>query len=247
LTAIFKSKVISMRRKFLTFIVLSLSLFTFNACAYLTAQTGAKRQTQQTATQPDDLKISRPTSEPYTGDLSIFEDPKRAERLQINRVMDILGIKKGAQVADIGAGGGWFTVRAAARVGSEGRVYAVDINKDYLNYIENRAKRENLTNVQTILGTEDDPKLPPASLDAVLILKTYHEIAQPVLVLSRTRAAMKKDALLGIIDRNGNGADHGIARETVIKEAARAGFKLYAEYDFVKPDGMDYFLVFHQK
>ena len=70
----------------------------------------------------------RKTSTPYTGDLSIFESPGRDDRLQINRVMDMLGIDPGKTVADIGAGSGWFTVRAARRVTASGTVYAVDIN-----------------------------------------------------------------------------------------------------------------------
>ena len=74
-------------------------------------------------------RIDRPTSEPYSGSLSIFEDPKREDRLQVNRVMDVLGIKAGSRVADVGAGSGWFTVRAAKRVGSDGLVYAVEINR----------------------------------------------------------------------------------------------------------------------
>src|SRR5437867_3954375 len=76
----------------------------------------------------DSQRIKRPTSKPYTGDLSIFEDPRRDENLQINRVMDLLKIKEGSSVADIGAGSGWFTVRAARRVGAKGAVYAVEIN-----------------------------------------------------------------------------------------------------------------------
>src|SRR5438128_6742724 len=79
---------------------------------------------------------NRKTSTPYTGDLSIFDSPGREERLQINRVMDILGIASGKAVADIGAGSGWFTVRAAKRVGDAGTVYAVDINPDAIRYIE---------------------------------------------------------------------------------------------------------------
>src|SRR5215469_3359003 len=78
---------------------------------------------QNSATAPTE---QRKTSEPYTGDLSIFESPGRDERLQINRVMDILGIVPGKSVADIGAGSGWFSVRAARRVGAAGVVYAVD-------------------------------------------------------------------------------------------------------------------------
>jgi predicted methyltransferase len=189
-------------------------------------------------------KIHRPTSNPYKGKLSIFEDPKRAERLQIDRVMEILGIKEGRSVADIGAGGGWFTVRAAARVGSSGTIYAIEINQAFLEHIKKRARAEGLTNIQTVLGKEDDPLLPPQSVDAVLLLKAYHEVAQPILLLSHLRNAMRPSALLGIIDKNGKGDDHGIDSRTVIKEAEQAGFSLVEQYDFVKPDGMDYFLVF---
>ena len=196
----------------------------------------------QSQAPADARRIKRPTSEPYKGDLSIFEDPSRDENLQINRVMDLLKIKSGSTVADIGAGSGWFTVRAARRVGANGKVYAVEINQDYLKYIEDRAATEKLANIRTVLGKEDDPMLPPGSIDAVLILKTYHEIAQPILLLAHLREAMRPEALLGIIDRNGNGKDHGIDRGVVIKEAEEAGFSLVEQYDFVKPDGIDYFL-----
>jgi predicted methyltransferase len=196
--------------------------------------------------QPTSDKIDRPTSEPYKGSLSIFEDPKRDDKLQVGRVMDVLGIKEGSNVADIGAGSGWFTVRAARRVGESGTVYAVEINADYLKYIEKRAKDEKLPNIRTILGKEDDPLLPANTLDVVLLLKAYHEVAQPILLLKATRKAMREGARLGIIDRNGKGDDHGLNRKTVIEEAARAGFKLAEQYDFVKGDGMDYFLIFRR-
>lgn len=188
--------------------------------------------------------INRPTGKPYTGSLSIFEDPKREQKLQINRVMDVLAIREGSNVADIGAGSGWFTVRAAGRVGNSGIVYAVEINSDYLKYIEKRAKKRNLTNIRTILGKEDNPLLPEKSVDAVLLLKTYHEVAQPIRLLKRVREAMRPGALLGIIDRNGKGDDHGIDQEIAIAEAQRAGFVLVSQHDFVKSDNVDYFLVF---
>src|ERR1700733_12758515 len=84
----------------------------------------------------------RKTSEPYTGDLSIFDSPGRDDRLQVNRVMDILGITAGKTVADIGAGSGWFTVRAARRVGEGGVVYAADINPESICYIRDRARKQ---------------------------------------------------------------------------------------------------------
>jgi len=186
----------------------------------------------------------RKTSEPYTGDLSIFDSPGRDERLQVNRVMDILGIAAGKNVADIGAGSGWFTVRAARRVGEHGVVYAVDINPESVRYVDERAQKEKLHNVKTILGKADDPLLPAGALDAVLLLKTYHEVAQPVALLRNLRVALRPGAKIGIIDRNGNGEDHGVGRDVVLRETAQAGYRLLEQYDFVKGDKVDYFLVF---
>lgn len=185
----------------------------------------------------------RKTSEPYTGDLSIFESPGRDKRLQINRVMDILDIRAGKNVADIGAGSGWFTVRAAKRVG-DGEVYAVDINPEAVRYITERVKKEKLSNVKTILSNPDDPMLPANSIDAVLVLKTYHEVAHPVELLRNLRGALRTGAKVGIIDRNGNGENHGVGSDVVIREAKEAGYRLMDKYDFVKGDDMDYFLVF---
>jgi SAM-dependent methyltransferase len=186
----------------------------------------------------------RKTSEPYTGDLSIFDSPGRDERLHIDRVMDILGVSSGKAVADIGAGSGWFTVRAARRVGASGVVYAVDINPEAIRHIDERANNEKLQNVKTILGKEDNPLLPANSVDAVLLLKTYHEVAQPVALLQNLHTALRAGAKVGVIDRNGNGEDHGVGRDIVIGEAKQAGYKLLEQYDFVKGDKMDYFLIF---
>jgi SAM-dependent methyltransferase len=186
----------------------------------------------------------RKTSDPYTGDLSIFESPGREDRLQIDRVMDLLGITPGKGVADIGAGSGWFTVRAARRVGAGGIVYAVDINPEATQHIAERAKKEHLPNVKTVLSAPDDPGLPSASVDAALLLKTYHEVAQPIVLLSNLRASLRPGAKVGVIDRNGNGEDHGVARDVVVREAKEAGYRLVDQYDFVKDDKMDYFLVF---
>jgi ubiquinone/menaquinone biosynthesis C-methylase UbiE len=190
---------------------------------------------------------NRKTSTPYTGDLSVFDSEGRDERLQVNRVMDILGIGPGKNVADIGAGSGWFTVRAARRVGENGTVYAVDINPEAIHHITDRAQKEGLQHVTTILSHSDDALLPPNSVDAVLLLKTYHEVAKPQSLLRNLRASLRAGAKVGIIDRNGNGENHGVAKEVVMREAAASGYELTAQYDFVKTDNMDYFLVFAAK
>ncbi len=200
---------------------------------------------QSAATQPAQ---HRATSTPYTGDLSIFETAGRDEKLHITRVMDILSISPGKTVADIGAGSGWFTVRAAKRVTDTGTVYAVDINPEALSYIKARAQKEQLHNVKTVEGKPNSPELPADTVDSVLLLKTYHEVAEPVALLRNLRASLRPGARVGIIDRDGNGEDHGVHKEVVIHEAEQAGYRLLEEHDdLVKGDKMDYFLVFGVK
>lgn len=205
----------------------------FGQNAATQAQSTSQSQTEQ-----------RKTSTPYTGDLTIFDKPGRDQRLQIERVMDLLGIAPGKTVADIGAGSGWFTVRAARRVGESGKVFAVDINPEAADYVNERAKKENLHNIQTIVSKPDDPELPATSTDAVLLLKTYHEVEHPITLLQKLRPALRPGAKVGVIDRAGNGEDHGINRDVVEREAAQAGYKLAGNYDFVKDEKSEYFLVF---
>jgi ubiquinone/menaquinone biosynthesis C-methylase UbiE len=138
-------------------------------------------------------------------------------------------------------------VRAARRVGPSGAVLAEDINPLAIEYIGKRVVKENLSNVRTVLGAPDDPRLPAGSVDAVLMLKVYHEIAHPVMTMKTLRPALRVGAKVGIIDRNGNGANHGLKHDVVVKEMAEAGYKLVGTYDFTKADGQDYFLIFDVK
>ncbi len=188
----------------------------------------------------------RPTSTPYAGDLSIFETPDRDQKVQPGRVMDLLHIVPGTSVADIGAGSGWFTVRAARRVGPGGKVFAEDINPQAITYIAQRARKEHLGNIQTVQGTADDARLPAQKIQAVMLMKVYHEIARPVPFMRGLRASLAPGARVGIIDRNGNGSgtDHGVPEATVVREMAQAGFHKVGRYDFTKADGQDYFLIF---
>jgi ubiquinone/menaquinone biosynthesis C-methylase UbiE len=132
-------------------------------------------------------------------------------------------------------------------VGPTGAVMAEDINPQAIQYIGKRMVKENLSNVQTVLGAPDDPRLPAESVDAVLMLKVYHEIAHPVAFLQVLKPSLRPGAKVGIIDRNGNGANHGLDHEVVVKEMAEAGYKLVGTYDFTKADKEDYFLIFQIK
>src|SRR5260370_41328385 len=103
---------------------------------------------------------------------------------------------------------------------------------------------ESLANIKTILSKPDDPMLPKEAVDAVLLLKTYHEVTDPIALLEDLRPALRPGARVGIIDRNGNGTNHGGGRKIVVEEAVRAGYRLVQTYEFVKDEGLDYLLVF---
>lgn len=146
--------------------------------------------------------------------------------------MDALGIADGAVVADLGAGGGWFTVRLARRVGPQGIVYAEDIQPQMIEAISRRIEREGLQNVRPVLGTPNDPKLPKGRLDAILIVDAYHELTDPVALLRNVRRALHPGGRLGIVDfKRGAGgpgppADQRVDADRVIRDARQAGFRL---------------------
>ena len=190
---------------------------------------------------------SHPTSTPYSGDLNIFEEPNRDKLLQTDRVLDALRLHAGSSVADIGAGGGWLSVRAARRVGSEGHVYAEDINPHAIESIRERAERERLPQITPVLGTPDDPKLAPDSLDAAAFLRVYHEVAHPPLLLEVVHRALRPGGRLGVVDHPGHGDDHGINADVVRAEVERAGFRFVGLYDFTKGDQNDYMEVFERR
>ncbi len=170
--------------------------------------------------------------------LGMLEGPDRDAWQQPEQVMDALGITDGATVADIGAGGGWFTVRLARRVGPNGLVYAEDIQPQMIESITRRVRREGLTNVETILGTPNDPKL-TAWLDAVLIVSTYPEMTDPVTLLQRIAVALEPHGRIGIVDFRLDGGgpgpplDERIAPDQIIREAERAGLRLLASEEFL--------------
>jgi ubiquinone/menaquinone biosynthesis C-methylase UbiE len=112
----------------------------------------------------------------------------------------IIGVKKGSTVADIGAGSGYWTVKLAKRVGSDGVVYATDIQPAMLALLEKSVAKARLTNVKAILGTTDDPKLPPASVDLAIMVDVYHELSQPQAMLRRIHESLKPGGRLILVE-----------------------------------------------
>jgi ubiquinone/menaquinone biosynthesis C-methylase UbiE len=179
--------------------------------------------------------------------LGLLEPPDREAWQKPDQVMDALHVAEGGIVADLGAGGGWFTIRLARRVGQGGMVYAVDVQRLMIEAITRRMQREGLENVRPILGTDDDPRLPTGAVDAVLIVDAFHEIENKVGLLQNIARALKSQGRIGIIDyREGEGGpgpapDERVGPEVVIATAAKAGLKLVEQQTFLP---YQYFLIF---
>ena len=172
-------------------------------------------------------------------DLALLEGPDRDLWQLPDQIMDALGIAERSVVADIGAGGGWFTIRLARRVGASGIVYAEDIQPQMLEATMRRVAREGLGNVRRVLGTPDDPRLPPGSCDAALLLDTYHELDNPVAMLRSVARALKPQGRIGVIDFKRDGLGPGPALEErvdpdeVVRDAEAAGLRLVSRETFL--------------
>jgi len=172
--------------------------------------------------------------------LGLLEGPDRDAWQRPDQIMDALQIGEGSVVADLGAGGGWFTVRLARRVGPNGRVYAEDVQKEMIGAIDRRIQREGLLNVVTTLGTQIDPRIPEASLDAVLIVDAYHEMEQPVVLLRNVAKTLKPGGVIGIVNHKKDGGGPGpemnerVDAEKVIADAKAAGLELRRRDDFLR-------------
>jgi predicted methyltransferase len=166
-------------------------------------------------------------------DLGLLEAPDRDAWQRPELIMDELRIAEGSIVADLGAGGGWFTVKLARRVGPNGLVYAEDIQPQMIEAIQRRTQRERLKNVRTILGTPSDPRL-PRRLDAVLIVDAYHEMEHPVVLLANVEQALGPQGRLGVVGflpgggGPGPAPDERVDPDIVVKAATAAGLKLEA-------------------
>lgn len=178
------------------------------------------------AQQEDDRRLFPPE------ELGVLEGPDRDAWQKPELVMDALRIGEGSRVADLGAGGGWFTVRLARRVGPNGVVFAQDVQPQMLEAIRRRIEREGLRNVRYVRGEPSDPKLPANSLDAILIVDTYSEFTRPVVLLELLGNALKPGGRIGIVNFTLEGGGPGpptserIPAEQVIDHAEQAGLEL---------------------
>ncbi len=172
-------------------------------------------------------------------------------------VMDALGITAGSVVADVGCGDGYFTFHLAERVGAAGRVYAVDIDEGTLKKLREKAEKEKLSQIETIVGAPNNPRLEPESVEVVLVVNAYHEMRDYDPMLAALYRALKPGGRLAIIDgaiESGQKRDsyfdrHRIPKEVVREEAERHGFVFSREekgFTRTRDSKQFYFLVFQK-
>src|SRR5579862_2183578 len=126
--------------------------------------------------------------------------PEREAEEAPDAALDVIGVGKGAIVADIGAGVGYFTWRLAERVGPSGKVYAVDIQPGMLDRLRRNMAERKLANYEAVLGAVDDPKLPAGRIDLALLVDVYHEFSQPQKMLRQIRAALNPDGRMVLLE-----------------------------------------------
>ena len=197
----------------------------------------------------EDIVRERPGKLFNPSKIPLLEDPKRDTWQKPEEILNALKIGKGQAVADIGAGSGYLTVKLSECVGSTGTVYAVDIQQEMLDYISKRLGTEGLKNVILVLGSMDDPKMSPSSLDIAILLSTYHEIAQPIDFMKKIKSALKPHGRLAILEFSdespiGPPLKVRLPEDLVINELKQAGFALSQKYNFLLP--YQYLIVFTQ-
>lgn len=129
-----------------------------------------------------------------------LERAEREDEEAPSKAIDALDLKPGMVVADIGAGSGYYASRIARRVGPAGRVYATDIQPGMIEILERRIKNEGLTNVTTVLGGMDDPRLPAGAIDLAIMVDVYHELQEPQVFLQRLKPAFKPNGRLVLLE-----------------------------------------------
>lgn len=205
------------------------------------ATTGRATATAQSAAQPgapnDSIVVRGPAGVPADRfpapprPVSSIVAPRwsdendRDQAGEAERVLAIAGVKAGTQVADIGAGDGYYTVRAAPVVGPAGRVWAEDVEARYLALLQQRLRAHPQPNVILSLGEPHDPRLPPRSADVALLIHMYHEISQPFGLLYNLYASLRPGARVVILDTTRPTDRHGTPPELLRCELAAMGYQ----------------------
>ena len=169
-------------------------------------------------------------------------------RYKPDRIMDVLALQKGQVVADVGSGGGYFSLRFANAVGKEGRVYAVDTNPKMLEFVRQSAIEKELDNVETRLIEGDDLPFPERALNLVFLRNVCHHLPNRVDYFKKIRNMLKPEGKVAIIEYTRSGVfrslfQHYVLQETIVNEMTDAGYQIWKAFDFLPDQSFTIFIV----
>jgi ubiquinone/menaquinone biosynthesis C-methylase UbiE len=175
-----------------------------------------------------------------------YEGPGRDRWQQPERVIAELELEPGARVADLGAGGGYFTFRLAQAVGPQGRVYAVDIDRGMLDYVAGEARRRGLENIEPIEAATDDPRLPADGVDLIFTSNTYHHLSDRTAYFERAARYLRPGGRIAVLEYKPTGLfarifGHATDPAEIRRELEAAGYKLAAQPDFLSSQSFQIF------
>ena len=179
-----------------------------------------------------------------------FNDLAISEENRTGDVIPLIDLKQGSTVADLGAGGGYYTVKLARGVGEKGKVYAVDISAESVNYIKEYSKKEGVSNVEAILADMDNSKLPEKSMDMVFVRNAFHDIQNRVVYFNKLKSVLKPDGRVVIIDYDPQKlgffrklAGHFIEEEMIVEEMKKAGYVVSKQITVLKEQSCNIFII----
>ena len=171
---------------------------------------------------------------------SWLEREGREQEQRPSEIFQAMALKDGDVVADVGCGSGWFSRRMAKTVGPRGKIYAVDIQPEMLDLVRKAAQTDGLTNIEPVLGTDADPRLPAGGTDWILLVDVYHEFQKPKPMLEAIRRSLKPNGRVALIEYRMEGtsashihAEHRMSTEQVLAEWVPMGFRLVRQLEFL--------------
>lgn len=171
----------------------------------------------------------------------MFNRKASAKRSKADEILKTLNIQPGQTIADIGSGGGFFTFLFSHIVGDKGTVFAVDTNEDFLEYINSQAAENDLTNIKTVLVTEEYIPIAHHSLDLVFVRNVYHHLQNRVQYFMQVKQLLSPFARVSIIEYSRHGSifsfhrrcGHNVPQEIIVEEMSKAGYTISASFDFL--------------
>jgi arsenite methyltransferase len=158
-----------------------------------------------------------------------------------DEILKNLNIQPGQTIADIGSGGGFFTLLFSQLAGDKGRVYAIDTNQDFLEFINKQAAKQGITNITTVRATEQAIPLPTHSIDLVFVRNVYHHLQNRTQYFSEAKKLLAPKGRIAIIEYSRQGSKlsfhrrcgHNVPKDIIIEEMTNAGYTVSASFDFL--------------